>query len=171
MGVEFEWSPLNDYDFAYAINDDSDKYWRCFYGHTFKRRLDVVKRGSIKCPYCDGKKSFQYFYLGTIDKLHIVLDIKTAELDFLSDTQVLQVFELGLNIRGICLRNGKLDFSVSYIVNMTYGAFGGTFDCLYNRQFIAMVKYYDFVAEALTGIFTSGYNMTRIQKDFIKYVS
>lgn len=28
--IQFEWSPLNGYDFNYLSNDGLDKYWRCF---------------------------------------------------------------------------------------------------------------------------------------------
>lgn len=75
--IQFEWSPLNGYDFNYLSNDGLDKYWRCFYGHTFKRRLDVIKRGYVGCPFCENKQFFDFLYLGSVDNLSIILDVNS----------------------------------------------------------------------------------------------
>lgn len=168
--VKFEWSPLNGYEFQYASSDGEDKYWRCFYGHTFTRRLDVIRRGSKDCPFCTGFLSFQYLYLGTTNNLRVVLDINTAELDFLSDDYMHMAFNKGINIGGALKENGMLIFSVDYLVNMSYGAFRYSFDRLWNRRFVAMNNAYSSVADDLTNIFSLDIDTKKLHKTLNSYI-
>ena len=155
-GVEFEWSPLNGYDFSYISNDGLDKYWRCFNGHTFKRRLDVIRRGNIACPYCHNKQSFQYKCLGNIDGLYIILDMSTCDIEFLSDIEVSKALSLGYNIQGIILHNSILSYSLDYIYFMKATTFRLNFDCIISKQFNCLDnKYIDFV-NGLSDIFSVG---------------
>ena len=169
-GLEFEWSPLNGYDFSYISNDGLDKYWRCFNGHTFKRRLDVIKRGNITCPFCHNKKSFQYKCFGSIDDLYVILDVYTCDIEFLSDNEVLKALSLGYNIQGIILHDSILSYSLDYIYFMKGTTFRLNFDCIISKQFNCLDnKYIDFV-DGLSNIFSVG-SAEYIHDKLNKYIS
>lgn len=160
--IQFEWSPLNGYDFNYLSNDGLDKYWRCFYGHTFKRRLDVIKRGYVGCPFCENKQFFDFLYLGSVDNLSIILDVNTLEIEFLADSFIYHSFEVGLNIQGIKLYNNSLLFSVNYILSMKPTRFRNNFERFKDKYFICMNESYNFIIDELNKIFNLSLSMEKI---------
>ena len=160
--VQFEWSPLNGYNFEYTTNDGYNKLWRCFYGHTFKRRLDVIKRGNITCPFCENKQSFDFLYLGSVNNLSIILDVNTLEIEFLADSFIYHSFEVGLNIQGVKLYNNNLLFSVDYILSMKPTRFRNNFERFKNKYFICKDMNYSFIIDELNKIFNSSLSMEKI---------
>lgn len=160
--IQFEWSPLNRYDFNYLSNDGLDKYWRCFYGHTFKRRLDVIKRGYIGCPFCENQQSFDFLYLGSVNNLSIILDINTLEIEFLADSFIYHSFEVGLNIQGVKLYNNNLLFSVDYILSMKPTRFRNNFERFKNKYFMCKDMNYSVVVDELNKIFNLSLSMEKI---------
>lgn len=160
--IQFEWSPLNGYDFNYLSNDGLDKYWRCFYGHTFKRRLDVIKRGYVGCPFCENQQSFDFLYLGSVSNLSIILDVNTLEIEFLADSFIYHSFEVGLNIQGIKLYNNNLLFSVDYILSMKPTRFRNNFERFKNKYFICKDMNYSFIIDELNKIFNSSLSIEKV---------
>lgn len=160
--IQFEWSPLNGYDFNYLSNDGLDKYWRCFYGHTFKRRLDVIKRGYVGCPFCENKQSFDFLYLGSVNNLSIILDVNTLEIEFLADSFIYHSFEVGLNVQGVKLYNNNLLFSVDYILSMKPTRFRNNFERFKNKYFICKDMNYSFIIDELNKIFNSSLSMEKV---------
>lgn len=160
--IQFEWSLLNGYDFNYLSNDGLDKYWRCFYGHTFKRRLDVIKRGYVGCPFCENQQSFDFLYLGSVSNLSIILDVNTLEIEFLADSFIYHSFEVGLNIQGIKLYNDNLLFSVDYILSMKPTRFRNNFERFKNKYFIYKDMNYSFIIDELNKIFNSSLSMEKV---------
>lgn len=160
--IQFEWSPLNGYDFNYLSNDGLDKYWRCFYWHTFKRRLDVIKRGYVGCPFCENQQSFDFLYLGSVSNLSIILDVNTLEIEFLADSFIYHSFEVGLNIQGIKLYNDNLLFSVDYILSMKPTRFRNNFERFKNKYFICKDMNYSFIIDELNKIFNSSLSIEKV---------
>lgn len=133
-----------------------------FYGHTFKRRLDIIKRGYIGCPFCENKQSFDFLYFGSIDNLSIILDVNTLEIEFLDDSIIFHTFEVGLNIQGILLYKDDLLFSVDYILNMKPTRFRLNFERFKNKYFIYNGKSYSSIVDDLNKIFNSNLSMEKM---------
>lgn len=155
-GVEFEWSPLNGYDYSYATNDSYNKYWRCFNGHTFKRRIDVIKRGHTDCPFCQNKQSFDFKYLGMLNNLYIILDVNTCEIEFLDVSDMIKALGKGYNIQGVVLNNSGLNYSLDYIYNMKPTAFRLNFERFKGVSFKCLDYRYKNYVDGLSNIFSNG---------------
>ena len=133
--MQFEWSPLNGYDFIYASNDNEDKLWKCFKGHTFKRRIDVVLRGRVTCPLCNNKSSFDYFLIYVGDGFSLVLDMSNGDLEYATDNDIIKYIGLGANIRGITIEDGRLIYDRFYMRRIKPTSFRSSFDRFYNLGF------------------------------------
>lgn len=129
------WSPLNNYPIELISNDSCDKYWRCNLGHTFRRRYDVMKRGSTDCPYCKNRSSFNYFIIYTGIDFGIVLDMSNGDLEFMYNSDLLKYINLGINIRGIFINNSSLNYDKYYLRNISATGFRNSFDRFYNLGF------------------------------------
>jgi len=129
------WSPLNNYPIELISNDSCDKYWRCNLGHTFRRRYDVMKRGSTDCPYCKNRSSFNYFIIYTGIDFGIVLDMSNGDLEFMYNSDLLKYINLGVNIRGIFINNSSLNYDKYYLRNISATGFRNSFDRFYNLGF------------------------------------
>ena len=125
--VEFEWSLLNGYQFSYLRNDGYNKFWRCFKGHTFSRRLDVIKRGNVTCPYCTGKRSFRFFLIGSISDNYIILDMYTGDIEVATGKDIIDISIKGVNIRGLFIVNSTISIDLSYLLSYKPTSFSTDF--------------------------------------------
>lgn len=168
--IDFSWSPLNGYDFQYASNDGADKLWLCNNGHTFKRRIDVIRRGSIKCPYCTGFMVSHLLFICRDINNYIILDIDTCELESLSELMLLKSRDLGLNIRGVSIKGNCIIASNKYISDMKTTAFRSTFNCVYNKNVVYIDGTPTFLVQDLLSIFNCGRSLEYISKVLKNYI-
>lgn len=171
--LDFEWSPLNGYDFSYASNDNMDKLWRCFKGHTFSRRLDVINRGYVNCPYCTHRVSFNFYLLSHKEDRTIILDYNKREVEEVNDNDLIDYISQGANIRGV-FYTGTLEFDFNYTSNMRPTTFRNIFDSLICEKFKCITvgsNYCIRVTEYLTRLFSSGLYLSSISNKLGKLVS
>lgn len=115
-----KFSNLNGYDYQRATNDGVDKLWRCSKGHIYSRRIDVINRGFVECPFCLGKQLFRFWYLGCVNGLFAILDLDDSSVDFLDLQSLITCINVGINIKGVTVtKTGDLDCSFDYLLSLS----------------------------------------------------
>lgn len=124
---------LNGYSYTLCRNDNIPKYFRCDRGHSFKRRVDVVNRGSTICPICKGKFTGSLFcFYG--NNSYVVYDRDDSVFELVPCSDIVKALESGINIKGLDYIDGKPVFNSNWVKDTPestfYAYFCGTIGCM-----------------------------------------
>lgn len=125
----------NGYPVSAISNDGLNKYWRCKYGHSFERRLDVIARfPRFVCPYCENKRSWR-FYCFIYKSNYYVLDLENLDVECCSYNLLVDAVCQRVNIRGVLLVGSTLSISNNYLLSMSQTSFREAFKCCRDSTF------------------------------------
>lgn len=128
----------NGYPVEFVTNDGEPKLWRCKYGHSFERRLDVIKRfDNFVCPYCECKRRWRFYCFKQRNNL-FVLDLQTLEVELCSKELLTVSVNKRINIRGVTVLGGVLSVSNDYLFKMLPTSFRETFKMCRNKSFVCL---------------------------------